>query len=85
VTPPWWRKRRRTLPDESDHAQRVSEAESAIQEGRRTLAEANRLGDEIAEMSDELGRRGRRNHFSELIAEMLHDQTGGSSPAPRRG
>lgn len=89
MIPMWWRKRRqrllRAVSSGSDHAARVSEAECAIREGHQKLVEVNQLSDEIAELSDELGKRGRRNHFSELVAEMLHNQTGGTTPAPRRG
>lgn len=85
----WWRKRRqrllRTAPSGTDHAARVLEAECAIREGHQRLAEVNQLSDEIAVVSTELEKRGRRNHFSELVTEMLHNQGGGSAPAPRRG
>lgn len=89
MIPMWWRKRRqqllRTLSSDSDHAERVSEAECAIREGHQKLVEANHLSDEMAQMSDELGKRGRRNHFSELVTEMLRSQGGGPAPTPRRG
>lgn len=85
----WWRKRRQlllcALPTDADHAARVSEAESAIREGNQKQAEASQLSDAMTQMSDELGKRGRKNHFSELVAEMLHNQGGGSAPTPRRG
>lgn len=88
MSPMWWRKRRqrllRALPRDSDHAARVSEAECAIREGNQKLVEVNHLSDEIAVVSDELGKRGRKNHFSELVTEMLHNQ-GGTAPTPRRG
>lgn len=90
MTPMWWRKRRRArpLPDEDgkSHAERMSEARHAITEGERTLTEVVRLGDEVGEMADKLKRIRSRNHFSELVAEMLKSQGGGSSaPAPKRG
>jgi hypothetical protein len=85
----WWRKRRqlllRVLPTDSDHAARVSEAESAIREGNKKQVEVNHLSDAMTQMSDELEKRGRKNHFSELVTEMLHNQGGGTAPAPRRG
>lgn len=90
MTPVWWRRRRhlrRLLQscEESDHAERVSEARRAIYEGECTLAEAGRIGDQVAEISGKLKVIGRRNHFSEQVADMLHGQGGGSTPVPRRG
>jgi hypothetical protein len=88
MTPTWWRRRRLHRPAEENgksHAQRISEATHAIREGEQTLVEVGRLGDEVGVMADKLGSIRSRNHFSELVAEMLRAQGGGSTPASRRG
>lgn len=89
MTPTWWRKRRVAQPVDEDprtHGQRVSEAKRAIREGERTLEDVGLLGNQVGEMADKLERIRSRNHFSELVAEMLRAQGGGSgTPAPRRG
>jgi hypothetical protein len=59
--------------DDLSHDEKVEEAKTALREGKRKQAEVSRLGDQVALNAERLGDKHRRNHFSEGVAQMLHD------------
>jgi hypothetical protein len=56
---------------EPTHEELVTEAKKAAAEGRKSLSDVAKLGDRVGETAERLRNARDRNHFSELVADML--------------
>jgi len=59
--------------DEGDHDEKVDEARRALEAGERSLERINELGVQVDRIAARMKTMRARNHFSELVAEMLRE------------
>lgn len=59
--------------NEADHRQKINEARCALEAAKRDLTRINELGNQVDTTATRAKNLRNRNHFSELVAEMLRE------------